>query len=104
MALYDKDQTMVLVMEDQQEQEEWYVSMRKLMEEERKDEEPGDGFDEEDDGYCTLPPAAFLKEVRLCLLLTFTYLTSFIFSKRIAPAFFFFISHIQTAQSQVTFP
>ncbi|KAM7375407.1 hypothetical protein PAMA_014489 [Pampus argenteus] len=62
VALYAKDQTMVLVAEDQREQEEWYVSVKKLMEEERKDEEH-EGFDEEDDGYCTLPPAAFFKEV-----------------------------------------
>lgn len=64
VALYDKDQTMVLVVEDLQEQEEWYVSIKTLMEEERKDEEHGERFDEEDDGYCTLPPAAFFKEVR----------------------------------------
>ncbi|XP_071320651.1 insulin receptor substrate 2-B-like isoform X2 [Trachinotus anak] len=54
---------MVLVVEDQQEQEEWYLAIKKLMEEEQKDEEHGEGFDEEDDGYCTLPPAAFFKEV-----------------------------------------
>ncbi|TKS66567.1 Insulin receptor substrate 2-B [Collichthys lucidus] len=61
VALYAKDQTVVLVVEDQWEQEEWYQAIRKLMEEERKDD--GEGFDEEDDGYCTLPPAAFFKEV-----------------------------------------
>lgn len=54
---------MVLVVGDQWEQEEWYMSIKKLMEEERKDEEIV--FDEADDGYCTLPPAAFVKEVRL---------------------------------------
>ncbi|XP_051798341.1 insulin receptor substrate 1-like [Acanthochromis polyacanthus] len=59
VALYAKDQTMVLVMEDEQEQESWYVAMKKLMEEEQREE----GLDEEDDGYCTLPPAAFFKEV-----------------------------------------
>lgn len=65
VALYAKDQTVVLVVEDQWEQEEWYQAIRKLMEEERKDDEHGEGFDEEDDdGYCTLPPAAFFKEVR----------------------------------------
>lgn len=64
VALYAKDQTMVLVVQDQWEQEEWYLAIKKLMEEERKDEEHGEGFDEEDDGYCTLPPAAFFKEVR----------------------------------------
>lgn len=63
MALYPKDQTMVLVMEDQKEQEDWYVALKKLMEEEQNDEEYGEGADE-DDGYCTLPPAAFFKEVR----------------------------------------
>ncbi|XP_045915085.1 insulin receptor substrate 2-B-like isoform X1 [Micropterus dolomieu] len=63
VVLYAKDQTMVLVVEDQWEQEEWYLAVKKLMEEELKDEEHGEGFDEEDDGYCTLPPAAFFKEV-----------------------------------------
>ncbi|XP_073318229.1 uncharacterized protein [Pagrus major] len=62
VALYAKDQTMVLAVEDQWEQEEWYLAIKKLMEEERKDEEHGEGFDEEDDGYYTLPPAAFFKE------------------------------------------
>ncbi|KAF0038963.1 hypothetical protein F2P81_009447 [Scophthalmus maximus] len=63
VALYVKDQTIVMVVEDQQEQEEWYTAIKKLMEEERRDEEHGEGFDEDDDGYCTLPPAAFFKEV-----------------------------------------
>ncbi|XP_031147453.1 insulin receptor substrate 1-like isoform X2 [Sander lucioperca] len=63
VALYAKDQTMVLVVEDQWEQAEWYLAIKKLMEEEQKDEERGEGFDEEDDGYCTLPPAASFKEV-----------------------------------------
>ncbi|XP_042260567.1 insulin receptor substrate 1-like isoform X1 [Thunnus maccoyii] len=63
VALYAKDQTMVLVVEDHREQEEWCMSIKKLMEEEQKDEDHGEGFDEEDDGYCTLPPAAFFKEV-----------------------------------------
>lgn len=60
---------MVLVFEDQQEKDEWYVAIKKLMEEEQRDAENGEeGFDEEDDGYCTLPPAASLKEVRtVCL-------------------------------------
>ncbi|KAM9766396.1 uncharacterized protein ACNS7B_014100 [Menidia menidia] len=63
LALYDKDQTMLLVMEDQQQQEDWYAAVKKLMEEEQKDDEHVEGVDEEDDGYCTLPPAAFFKEV-----------------------------------------
>lgn len=63
VALYAKDQTMVLVLEDQWEQDEWYLAIKKLMEEERKDEERGKTFEEEDDGYCTLPPAALYKEV-----------------------------------------
>ncbi|XP_029305718.1 insulin receptor substrate 1-like [Cottoperca gobio] len=63
VALYAKDQTMVLVVEDLLQQEEWYLAIKKLMEEERKDDEQGEGFDEDDDGYCTLPPAAFFKEV-----------------------------------------
>ncbi|XP_067356974.1 insulin receptor substrate 2-B-like [Channa argus] len=71
VALYAKDQTMVLVMEDQQEQDEWYLAVKKLMEEERKDEENGEGFEEEDDGYCTLPSAAFFKEVRFFRCLFF---------------------------------
>lgn len=64
VVLYAKDQTMVLVMEDQQEHDEWYLAIKKLMEEERKDEEHGEGFEEEDDGYCTLPAAHFYKQVR----------------------------------------
>ncbi|XP_068446862.1 insulin receptor substrate 2-B-like [Clinocottus analis] len=63
VVLYANDQTMVLVVEDQWEQEDWYLAIKKLIEEERKDEEHGEGFDEEDDGYCTLPSAAFFKEV-----------------------------------------
>lgn len=63
VALYAKNQTMVLVMEDQRDQEEWYLSIKKLMEEEQKDEEHGEGFEEEDDGYYTLPASAFFKEV-----------------------------------------
>ncbi|XP_069020277.1 insulin receptor substrate 2-like [Embiotoca jacksoni] len=63
VALYAKDQTLMVVMEDQREQEDWYLAIKKLMEEEQKDEEHGDGADEEDDGYCTLSPSAFFKEV-----------------------------------------
>ncbi|KAF7214729.1 insulin receptor substrate 1-B isoform X2 [Nothobranchius furzeri] len=62
LALYDKDQTLVLLMEDQEQQEEWYAAIKSLVEEEQKDEEHAEGVDE-DDGYCTLPPAAFFKEV-----------------------------------------
>ncbi|KAM9327618.1 uncharacterized protein KZ484_019081 isoform 2-T3 [Pholidichthys leucotaenia] len=62
VALYAKDQNLVLLMEDQQEQESWYVAIRTLMEEEQE-EEHGDDVDDEDDGYCTLPPAGFFKEV-----------------------------------------
>ncbi|XP_028250829.1 insulin receptor substrate 1-B-like isoform X2 [Parambassis ranga] len=60
VVLYDRDQTMVLVMDDQQEQEDWYVAIKRVMEEEQMGEERAD---EEDDGYCTLPPAAYFKEV-----------------------------------------
>lgn len=60
VVLYARDQTMVLVMEDQQEQEDWYVAIRRVMEEEQMGEERAD---DEDDGYCTLPPAAYFKEV-----------------------------------------
>ncbi|KAM4538045.1 uncharacterized protein V3H82_023822 [Fundulus diaphanus] len=64
VALYDKSQTLVLVMEEQQQQEDWYVAIKKAMEEEQKDEEHEEGLDEEDDdGYSTLPAAAFFKEV-----------------------------------------
>lgn len=63
VALYTKDQTMVLVAEDQLEQEEWYLAVKKLIEEERKDEESKEGISEEDDGYCTLPATPFFKEV-----------------------------------------
>ena len=72
VALYAKDQTMVLVMEDQQQNEDWYVAIKTLMEEEQKDEEHGEGANEEDDGYCTLPLAASFKEVGPELLLNFT--------------------------------
>ncbi|XP_059184007.1 insulin receptor substrate 1-like [Centropristis striata] len=63
VALYAKDQTMVLVLEDEWEQEQWYLDIKTLMDEEQKDEEHREGLDEDDDGYCTLPPAAFFKEV-----------------------------------------
>lgn len=62
VALYAKDQTMVLVAEDQWEQEEWYLAVKKLIEE-WKEEECREGFSDEDDGYCTLPPAPHFKEV-----------------------------------------
>lgn len=62
VALYAKDQTMVLVADDQWEQEEWYLAVKKLIEE-WKDEECREGFSEEDDGYCTLPPALYFREV-----------------------------------------
>lgn len=71
VVLYTKDQTLVLVVEDEWEQDEWYLSIRRLMEEEVKMEERGKTF-EEDDGYCTLPPAVYFKEVQAqfvnCLL------------------------------------
>ncbi|KAM8903007.1 uncharacterized protein AB9W97_007387 isoform 2-T2 [Spinachia spinachia] len=63
VALYAKDETTVLVVEDQWEQEAWYLAFRKVMEEERKDEGRAEGCDEEDDGYCTMPSAASFKEV-----------------------------------------
>eukprot|EP00066_Takifugu_rubripes_P015336 XP_011604602.1 PREDICTED: insulin receptor substrate 2-A-like isoform X2 [Takifugu rubripes] len=62
VALYAKDQTMVLVAEDQWEQEEWYLAVKKLIEE-WKEEECREGFSEEDDGYCTLPPTPYFREV-----------------------------------------
>ncbi|XP_077566162.1 uncharacterized protein LOC144181435 isoform X2 [Stigmatopora nigra] len=60
VALYAKDQTMVLVAADQSDLEAWYLSLKKLMEEREDDDQ---ACDDEDDGYCTLPPAAFFKEV-----------------------------------------
>lgn len=63
VALYAKDQTLVFVGKDQQEQHEWYVAIKKLMEEELMDECYTEGYEEEDAGYCTLPPAAFFKQV-----------------------------------------
>lgn len=71
VAVYAKDQTLVLVAEDQQEQDGWYEAVKKLMEEEQTEEEHGGTFDEDDDGYCTLPPAASFKEVRHKMLHTF---------------------------------
>nr|XP_057907473.1 insulin receptor substrate 2-like isoform X2 [Doryrhamphus excisus] len=61
VALYAQDQTVVLVAEDQQDQEGWYRALKKMLTEEREDEEQG--CDDEDDGYCTLPPASFFTEV-----------------------------------------
>ncbi|CAJ1086972.1 insulin receptor substrate 1-like [Xyrichtys novacula] len=64
VMLYTKDQTIVLVMEDQREQEEWYQAIKKLIEEDRRDDdEHGEGYSAEDGGYSTLTPAAFYKEV-----------------------------------------
>lgn len=72
VVLYTKDQTLVLAVEDEWERDEWYLSIRRLMEEEVKMEERGKAFEEEDDGYCTLSPAAYFKEVQpqfvICLL------------------------------------
>ena len=68
VALYAKTQTVVLVVEEQGEQEAWYLAIKKLM-----DEEHGAGFDEDDDGYCTLPPAAFFKEVQIFNVLNHYY-------------------------------
>lgn len=62
VALYAKDQTLVVVGKDQQDQHEWYTAIKKLMEEELTDGNR-EGFDEEDAGYCTLPPASFYKQV-----------------------------------------
>ncbi|XP_054630545.1 insulin receptor substrate 2-B-like isoform X2 [Dunckerocampus dactyliophorus] len=63
VALYAQDQTVALVAEDQQDQEGWYGSIKKMLTEEREDEEQGCDDVDEDDGYCTLPPAAFFREV-----------------------------------------
>ncbi|KAJ0062245.1 hypothetical protein NL108_002608, partial [Boleophthalmus pectinirostris] len=62
VALYAKDQTIVFVGKDEQEQQEWYTAIKELMEEELQDADR-EGFDEEDAGYCTLPPASFFKQV-----------------------------------------
>lgn len=63
VVLYTKDQTLTLVVEDEWEQDEWYLSIKRLMEEEVKMQKRGKVF-EEDDGYSTLPPAAYFKEVQ----------------------------------------
>ncbi|XP_077426164.1 uncharacterized protein LOC144054699 isoform X2 [Vanacampus margaritifer] len=60
VVLYAQDQTMVLVADNQQDQEAWYLSIKKMIEEHRDEDQ---ACDDEDDGYCTLPPAAFFKEV-----------------------------------------
>ncbi|KAM9828746.1 uncharacterized protein ACBT44_001483 isoform 3-T3 [Syngnathus typhle] len=60
VALYAQDQTMVLVADSQQDQEAWYLSIKELMEEHRDEDQ---ARDDDDDGYCTLPPAGFFKEV-----------------------------------------
>lgn len=62
VALYAKDQTLVFVGKDHEEQHEWYTAIKDLMEEELTDGDR-DGFDEEDAGYCTLPPISFYKQV-----------------------------------------
>ncbi|CAL1598429.1 unnamed protein product [Knipowitschia caucasica] len=62
VALYAKDQTLVFVGKDEQEQQEWYAAVQELMEEEIRDGE-GDRFDDEDAGYCTLPPVSLFKQV-----------------------------------------
>ncbi|XP_055021739.1 uncharacterized protein LOC129412327 isoform X2 [Boleophthalmus pectinirostris] len=64
VALYAKDQTIVFVGKDEQEQQEWYTAIKELMEEELQDADR-EGFDEEDAGYCTLPPASFFKQLLL---------------------------------------
>lgn len=63
VVLYAKDQTLLLLTKDRREQEEWFLALKKQFEKEQKDGQSGDTFDEEDDGYCTLPPAAIFKEV-----------------------------------------
>ncbi|XP_055082798.1 uncharacterized protein LOC129456810 [Periophthalmus magnuspinnatus] len=62
VALYAKNQTLVFVGKDDEEQQEWYTAIKELMEEELQDADRED-FDEEDAGYCTLPPASFFKQV-----------------------------------------
>lgn len=85
-ALYAKDQTVVLVAEDQWEQEEWYLAVKKLIEEERRDEEWGEGLSEEDDGYCTLPAAPFFREVCARVSVCVCPLDLFCFELGLAPS------------------
>lgn len=80
VALYTKELKLILAMEDTFEQNDWYLSIKRMMEQEQKKEEQKTEVDqekilkmekvefeteeEEDEGYWTLPPAAFFKEVK----------------------------------------
>lgn len=84
VALYSKELKLILAMEDTLEQNDWYLSIRNMMELEleQKKEEQKKKVDQEkmlkvekvemeqeevedDEGYWTLPPAAFFREVQL---------------------------------------
>lgn len=78
VVLYTKELKLILAMEDTFEQDDWYLSIRSLMELEQKKKveqehmlqvekvevEVGEEEVEEDEGYWTLPPAAFFREVK----------------------------------------
>lgn len=83
VVLYTKELKLILAMEDTFEQNDWYLSIRRVMEQEEKKEEQkkkveqqqmlkvekvememGEEEVEEDEGYWTLPPAAFFREVK----------------------------------------
>lgn len=83
VALYAKELKLILAMEDTFEQNDWFLSIRRMMEQEQKKEEQKKKVEqekmlkvekvelemeeeevEEDEGYWTLPPAAFFREVQ----------------------------------------
>lgn len=81
VVLYTKELKLILAMEDTFEQNDWYLSIRRVMELEQENEkqkkkveqehmlkvekvEVGEEEAEEDEGYWTLPPAAFFREVK----------------------------------------
>lgn len=74
VVLYTKEQKLVLAVEDKFEQDDWYLSIKRVMEQEQEQkkkvlevEEKVEEREEEvedDEGYWTLPPAAFFREVQ----------------------------------------
>lgn len=83
VVLYTKELKLILAMEDMYEQNDWYLSIKRVMEQDQKKEEEkkkaqqqqmlkvdkveiemGEEEVDDDEGYWTLPPAAFFKEVK----------------------------------------
>lgn len=78
VVLYTKEQKMVLSVKDKFEQDDWYLSIMRVMEQEQEQKKKAEQEKvleaeekveveeevEEDEGYWTLPPAAFFREVK----------------------------------------